>query len=86
MAAPDSSSTVTVTPGKNEKVNNVINIEDILRKATEGARGLLKTGSALGLEHGEKLPAIHQLAADLEKEFRALRAAAPENSGNPPQR
>ena len=86
MATPDSDPTITTTPGKNEKVNNVINIEDILRKASRGASDLVSTGSAMSLEQRDKLTTIQQLAADLEQELRALRAATSENSGNPPQR
>ena len=84
MATPDP--TITTTPGKNEKVNNVLNIEDVLRKASGGVSDVVSAGSAPSPEQREKLAKIQQLAANLEQELRALRAAMPENSGDPPQR
>ena len=83
MATPDP--TITTTPGKNEKVNNVLNIEDVLRKASGGVSDVVSAGSAPSPEQREKLAKIQQLAANLEQELRALRAAMPENSGDPPQ-
>jgi hypothetical protein len=76
MATPDSKTEITVTPGKNKKVNNVIHFEDLLQKAREGVSDLVHKRSAVAAEHDEKLGLIQKLAGDLEPQLRALRAAA----------
>jgi hypothetical protein len=83
MATPDSNPTVKITPGKNEKVNNVINMEDLLRRVTGGARDIAGTGSAASLDHADKLSTIQRIAADLETNLRELRAKSLGSSDNP---
>jgi hypothetical protein len=85
MATPDPKIEIKVTPGKNEKVNNVIDFEDLLQKARAGAGDLVRTGSAEAAEHEERLSLIQKLVAELEPQLRALRASAGQKPGDPPQ-
>ena len=84
MATPDAKIEIKVTPGKNEKVNNVIRFEDLLQKARQGASDLVRTRSAEAAEQ-ERLSLIQKLAADLEPQLRALRASAKQEPGEPPE-
>jgi hypothetical protein len=83
MATPDSQAEISVTPGKNETKNNVIRFEDLVRKAGEGAGSLLGKRAVLAQDQGDRLGKVQQLAADLEKHLKALRATEPPEPDEP---
>jgi hypothetical protein len=69
MAIPDP--TIELTPGKNEIVSNVFQIEDILHQTLISDQA--RQRSMIDSEHGEKIAAIQQLVSDLEKKLGELR-------------
>ena len=77
---------VSVTPGQNEKVNNVIKFEDLLKNVRQGAALPPRRLAALPAQQREQLGSIQQLAADLERRLRAVRAAMPDQAKPAPAR
>jgi hypothetical protein len=76
MAKDAQKTTVSITPGQNEPVNNVLKFEDLVAHAKQGAAKLARSRGAA--KHRDRLDDVQRLAADLDKTLRALRAAAPD--------
>jgi hypothetical protein len=74
MAESPAKLVVNVTPGKNEKVDNTIHLEEILDHLHKQTSGL--SGSVAD-EYKESLTKVQQHAADLLSELRTLRSSAP---------
>jgi hypothetical protein len=69
---------VSVTPGKNKPVNNVIKFEDLVQQLKQGAPAAASKKAGVKAAHREQLTAIQQLATDLETRLRAVRRATPD--------
>jgi hypothetical protein len=83
--SPDKT-TVSVTPGQNEKVNNVIKFEDLVQNLKQSAAKPAGARAAVPAQQREHLKSIQQLAAELEQRLRALRKAMPDREDPPPAR
>ena len=81
MAKDAQKTTVSITPGRNEPVNNVLKFEDLVAQAKQGASKLARSRGAA--KQRDRLDDVKRLAADLETTLRALRAAAPDQPGGP---
>jgi len=79
MAKDAPKTTVSITPGKNEPVNNVLKFEDLVQRAKQGAAKSARSRTAA--KQRDELATVQQLAADLETSLRALRKAMPDQPG-----
>ena len=64
---------IEVTPGKNKKVDNVILFEELVSHLQAGAASSARTRAAA--THKEPLTKVKELASELERELRAIRAS-----------
>ncbi len=78
--------TVSVTPGKNKPVNNVIKFEDLVQQLKQGAPAAARAKAGVKAAHRDDLTAIQQLATDLEKRLRTVRHAHPDQPSSSPRR
>ena len=69
---------VSVTPGKNKPVNNVLKFEDLVQQLKQGAPAAASKRGGVKPAHRDHLSAIQQLATDLEERLRAVRRALPD--------
>jgi hypothetical protein len=70
--------TVSVTPGQNPPVKNVVRFEDLVAHAKKGAASPPARRGARSKAHDDALADVGKLAADLERALRRLRAASGE--------
>jgi hypothetical protein len=78
MANKASKPSVSVTPGKNKPVNNVIKFEDLVQQLKDGAPVAASRKAGVKAAHRDNLAEVQQLAADLEARLRAIRRALPD--------
>ena len=71
---------VTMTPGKNKPVNNVLKFEDLVQQLKQGVPAAASKSSGVKATHRDHLTAIQQLATDLERRLRAVRRALPDQA------
>jgi hypothetical protein len=83
MAKSPPKTTLSVTPGQNAPVKNVIKFEDLVQHVKRGAAKPVGTRAALRAAQREDLDSVQKLAADLEKRLRAIRAATPDKPAAP---
>lgn len=76
MAKGAPKTTVSITPGQNEPVSNVLKFEDLVQHAKQGAAKSARSRAAAPAKQRDQLDAVKRLAAELETMLRALRAAA----------
>ena len=70
------SAKITVTAGKNEKVNNVIPLETLLERLETGAEGETGKRRTRSLRDDESLTEIAQLARSLREKVASAKPAA----------
>ena len=79
MAKNAPKSSVSMTPGKNKPVNNIIKFEDLVQQLKQGAP-IAAASRKAGFKAAQRdqLTTIQQLATDLETRLRAVRRATPD--------
>jgi hypothetical protein len=75
MAKSPPKTTLSVIPGQNAPVKNVIKFEDLVQHLKRGAAKPVGTRAAIRAAQRQELDSIQKIAADLEKRLRAIRAA-----------
>jgi hypothetical protein len=76
-ASNTSQTTVSVTPGKNKPVNNVIKFEDLVRHLKQVASVPARKQAGAKTAPPTQLTSIKQLATELEHQLRVVRHATP---------
>jgi len=80
MAKSAPKTTVSITAGQNDRVNNVLKFEDLVQHAKQGA-AKSRSRAAAPAKQREQLAAVKRLAGELETVLRQVRASAPDEPG-----